>query len=401
VSFQSVQRVAETLTLPDAHAQALFRSALLDTGRQATAADDGTFYIKTGDIPAQWLRDSSVQVAPYLFFAKDDPAVAAFLRGVIVRQARCLSRDPYANAFNPDYSVWEEKFELDSLAYPITLSWTYWRVTGDTTAFTPDVAAGLASALEVMAAEQDHESAPRRYSHRELKGNPAARTGMIWTGFRPSDDACVYDYLIPAEMMAVVALRELAQLEREVLHDDGRAAQAARLASEVDQGIKAYGVVKHPRYGEVYAYEVDGLGHALFMDDANIPSLLSAPSFGYGAASDPAYQNTRRLVLSQDNPFFYSGKFGAGIGSPHTPAGMVWPLALLAQAMTASEPAEKKRIEDLLLASDPGDGRLHESYDVNDPHHLTRADFGWPNSLFAQYVLVQYGGRAPLPLGAP
>jgi len=401
VSFQSVQRVAETLKLPDAHAQALFRSALLDTGRQASAADDGTIYVKTGDIPAEWLRDSSAQVAPYLFFAKDDPAVAAFLRGVILRQARSLSRDPYANAFNPDYSVWEEKFELDSLAYPITLSWTYWRVTGDTTAFTSDVAEGLASALDVMAAEQDHGSAPRHYSHHELQNNPAARTGMIWTGFRPSDDACVYNYLIPSEMMAVVALRELAQLEREVLHDEGRAARAARLAAEVDQGIKAYGVVKHPRRGEVYAYEVDGLGHALLMDDANIPSLLSSPSFGYGSASDPVYQNTRRLVLSKDNPFFFSGKKGAGIGSPHTPPGMVWPLALIAQAMTATDPEEKRKVENLLLASDPGDGRLHESYDVNNPRRNTRPDFGWPNSLFAQYALVQYGGRAPLPVGAP
>ncbi len=397
VSFDSVRRAAAAVKLADAREAALFRAGLLNAGRQAQWTPDGTVYVKTGDIPAEWLRDSSAQVAPYLFFAKQDPKVAAFLRGVMLRQARSLTRDPYANAFRADYTVWEEKFELDSLASPILLAWTYWRVTGDATPFGAEMAAGFDAALATMKAEQDHASAPRRYAHRELTRHPVGRTGMIWTGFRPSDDPCTYNFLIPSEMMAVVALRGLAQLESAVYHDAAKAAQASALAAEVDHGIKTFGVGA-PRGGKkIYAYEVDGLGHALFMDDANLPSLLSSPSFGYGSASDPLYEETRRFILSPADPYFYSGKNASGVGSPHTPKGMVWPLALIAQAMTATAPAEKARVEREIVASDPGDGRLHESFDPNDPRRLTRQDFGWPNSLFAQYVLVAHGGRAPLP----
>jgi meiotically up-regulated gene 157 (Mug157) protein len=198
-------------------------------------------------------------------------------------------------------------------------------------------------------------------------------------------------------MMAVVALRGLAQLETGAFHDSAKAAEASALAAEVDQGIKTFGAVKGPNGKSMYAYEVDGLGHSLLMDDANIPSLLSAPMFGYGLTDDPLYLETRRFVLSKADPYYYSGKTAAGVGSPHTPKGMVWPLALVAQAMTATAPAEKARVERELTASDPGDGRLHESFDPNDPRRMTRQDFGWPNSLFAQYILTTHGGRAPLP----
>jgi meiotically up-regulated gene 157 (Mug157) protein len=398
--FASVRKAADDFHSGDAHLDALFRNALLDAGKQASYAPDGTVYVKTGDIPAEWLRDSSAQVRPYLFFAKKDPAVAALLKGVIQRQARSLSRDPYANAFREDYSVWEEKFELDSLVDPITLAWTYWQVTGDAGAFTPDVAAGFAAALATMRAEQNHGSAPRRYSHRELKGNAVGPTGMIWSGFRPSDDACVYNYLIPSEMLAVVALGELAQIEREVWGDDARAAEAEALREQVHRGIQTYGVVDAPKQGKIYAYEVDGLGRSLLMDDGNIPSLLSSPYLGYGTAGDAVYQNTRRFLLSPDDPYYYQGKKGAGIGSPHTPKGYVWPLALLAQGLTASTAEERARAQALLLASDPGDGRLHESFDPNDPKRFTRKDFGWPNSLMAEFELESKGGSPPLPRGS-
>jgi meiotically up-regulated gene 157 (Mug157) protein len=398
--FASVRRAAADFHSGDAHLDAVFRNALLDAGKQASYAADGTVYVKTGDIPAEWLRDSSAQVRPYLFFAKKDPAVAALLRGVIERQARSLSRDPYANAFRADYSVWEEKFELDSLVDPITLAWTYWRATSDAGVFTPVVAAGFAAALQTMQAEQNHGTSPRGYKHRELKGNAVGPTGMIWSGFRPSDDACVYNYLIPSEMAAVVALGQLAQIEREVWHDDARAAAAETLREQVHRGIQTYGVVDDPKHGKIYAYEVDGLGRSLLMDDGNIPSLLSAPYLGYGTAADPVYQNTRRYLLSPDDPYYYQGKKGSGIGSPHTPKGYVWPLALLAQGLTASTPEERSRAQALLLASDPGDGRLHESFDPNDPKRFTRKDFGWPNSLMAEFVLASKGGSPPLPRGS-
>ena len=201
LELQSIERAAAGYTNSNARLQEMFRAALLDTSKLAEYAPDGTAYIKTGDIPAEWLRDASAQARPYLFFAKDDPDVRSLLRAIIARMVKYLQIDPYANAYTLDYRVWEQKFELDSLAYPTTLAWSYWKQTGDSSIFTGDFSTMLDNVLSTMQREQNH---PRdsRYSHKELpndgRGRPVSYTGMIWTGFRPSDDACYYNFLIPA-----------------------------------------------------------------------------------------------------------------------------------------------------------------------------------------------------------
>lgn len=402
LELQSINRAAADYRSPNVHLEEMFRAALLDTGKLAQYAPDGTAYIKTGDIPAEWLRDASAQARPYLFFAKDDPDTRALLRAIIARMAKYLQIDPYANAFTFDYRVWEEKFELDSLAYPITLAWSYWKTTGDTSIFTPDFQRALDSVLTTMQREQDH---PRdsRYTHKELadggKGRPTGYTGMIWTGFRPSDDACYYNFLIPSEMFAVVALGDMAEIERSVYHNVVKANEDTSLRDEVQRGIQTYGLVLVPKYGYIYAYEVDGLGHAILTDDANIPSLLSAPYIGYTVPSDRYYQNTRRFLLSQDNPSFYQGQIARGIGSFHTPDHWVWPLALIMQGLTATSGSEKQDVLNQLLASDPGDHLLHESFDPNDPKRFTRQNFGWPNALFSEFVMTQFQGVSEIPMG--
>ena len=401
VELQSIQQAAESYQNPNAHLQTMFRAALLDTTKLAQVASDGTAYVKTGDIPAEWLRDSSAQVRPYLYYAKEDPNIRELLRGIIARQAKYIQIDPYANAFTLDYRVWEEKFELDSLAYPITLAWSYWRVTGDASVFTGDESKALDAILATMEREQDH---PRnsRYTHKELldgRGRPTGYTGMIWTGFRPSDDACYYNFLIPSEMFAVVALGDMAQIEREVYHNLIKAHEAQSLRDEVQRGIQRYGIVPVSKYGNVYAYEVDGLGHAILTDDANVPSLLSAPYIGYTTVNDRDYLNTRAFLLSQDNPSYYTGNVARGIGSYHTPDHWVWPLALVMEGLTASSQTEKRDVLNQLLASDPGDHLLHESFDPNDPKRYTRPDFGWPNSLFSEFVMTSFQGVAAIPMG--
>ena len=383
---------------PNQALQAMVRSALLNTGTQIVAAADGTAYVKTGDIPAEWLRDSSVQVeATYLDYAHD-PQVRALFKAVIQRQAKYLLIDAYANAFRQNYTVWERKFELDSLCYPILLAWKYYKVTGDTSVFTPEVKKAFARVLEVMQIEQHHARRSRyrfKSDTQQAGTHPVGYTGMIWMGFRPSDDPCTYNYLIPAEMMAVQALQALKDIAR-VYHDPAMAARAARLRQQVHAGIQKFGIVKGPGGKPIYAYEVDGLGHALLMDDANIPNLLAAPYFGYVGIHDPVYQNTRRFVLSKANPYFYSGPLAAGLGSPHTPNGMVWPLGLLAEGFTTDNRAEQRHVLAMLLASDPGDHRLHESFDPHDAKKFTRPDFGWPNAFFTEYI-AKLHGRAPHP----
>jgi meiotically up-regulated gene 157 (Mug157) protein len=405
VELQSIARAASDYHNPNTRLEDMYRAALLNTSQQATIASDGTAYVKTGDIPAEWLRDASAQVRPYLFFARSDMQVAALLRGIIAREGKYLQVDPYANAFTIDYRVWEEKFELDSLAYPIILAWSYWKETGDTSIFTGDESLGFDKALETMEREQDH-GRNSHYTHKELRDdngnpgpNPVAYTGMIWTGFRPSDDACKYNFLIPSEMMAVVALGDLEEVERTVYRNLIKSNRAKTLRAEVQDGIQKYGEVFTPNYGYVYAYEVDGLGHQTLMDDANIPSLLSAPYMGYTKPDSFVYRNTRKFLLSKDNPYYYTGSVARGIGSAHTNDGYVWPLALIIQGLTSTSDSERKEVLAQLLASDPGDHLLHESFDPNDPDKFSRKDFGWPNALFSEFVMTEFNGVPPQPMG--
>lgn len=408
VHLSAIESAASSFTSRHHGLELMYRNALVNTEKQLAIAVDQTAYVKTGDIPAEWLRDSSAQVRPYLFFARD-PQVALLLKAVIQRQAKMLVVDPYANAFREDYSVWERKFELDSLAYPILLAWTYWKVTGDASVFTPEVRAGLAQALATMETEQDHSGERPPYlasTYKFVRGNeisgknPVGYTGMIWTGFRPSDDTCTYNFLIPAEMMAVQALGALSEIESTIYRDEPTAARAGKLRTEVHEGIQRFAVVRDPKHRSrhIYAYEVDGLGHANLMDDGNLPSLLSAPYFGYVQSSDPIYRNTREFVLSPENPYYYSGKLARGVGSPHTPKNMVWPLALLSEGLTTSAQPERRQVLHMLLASDPGDHQLHESFDPSHPKHFTRPDFGWPNALFVEFLMTGFQGASPLPV---
>ncbi len=402
LELDSIQRAADAYRNPNVHLQEMFRAALLDTEKLAQFTPDGTVYVATGDIPAEWLRDASAEARPYLYYAKQDADVRQLLRGIIARQAKYIEIDPYANAFTIDYRVWEQKFELDSLAYPVTLAWSYWKTTGDRSIFTEDESKALDTVLATMQREQDH-TRDSHYTEKELADNGAGRpvgyTGMIWTGFRPSDDACYYNYLIPDEMFAVVALGDMADIEQNVYHNIIKAHEARALRNEVQQGIQTYGLVYLPKYGYIYAYEVDGLGHAILTDDANVPSLLSAPYIGYTTANDRYYLNTRAFLLSQDNPSYYTGSVARGIGSYHTPDHWVWPMSLVMEGLTATSPAEKQDVLSELLASDPGDHLLHESFDPNDPKHFTRVDFVWPNALFSEFILTQFEGIAQIPFG--
>jgi uncharacterized protein len=393
----AIDKAAANFHDPNPQLEQLFRAGLLNTMKQTTLEPDGTVYVSTGDIPAEWLRDSSAQVRPYLYFASD-PAVASLIRAVIARQAKYIRIDPYANAFKEDYArpIHERKYELDSLAYPIILAWTYWKQTGDKSIFTHDFSLAMDKVLDTLTTEQDHAK-NSKYTFDTLSGNKVKHTGMIWTGFRPSDDPCKYNYLIPSEMMAVVALSDLHEIERDVYLDPKKAARVHDMRKQIQDGIQNYGIVSVPKFGYIYAYEVDGLGGINLIDDANIPSLLSAPYLGYGKAGDPIYQNTRRYILSKANINFAVGTIGSGIGSEHTPHGYIWPLALIMQGLTASTDQERQLVLKELLASDPGDHLLHESFDPNQPKTFTRVDFGWPNALFSEFMLVDFYGEKPLP----
>jgi meiotically up-regulated gene 157 (Mug157) protein len=360
-------------------------------GRHASTQRDGTTYISTGDINADWLRDSSAIVRPYIRLSTHDSHVAAKLRGVVARQAKYILIDPYANAFTSQYTVAERKFEIDSLLYPIWFASAYYNETHDRSIFTDEVRRAFVRVLQVLRDEQHHDRRSS-YRHDQLanggRGSAIRYTGMVWTGFRSSDDPARYQFNIPENMFAVVVMRDLTNIARRVWNDDRMAQNAWGLSVEIQRGIEQNGTLELKGVGRIYAYEVDGLGHANVMDDANIPSLLSIPYFGYLPAGNSVYKRTRAFVLSDRNPYFFHGRYASGEGSPHTPHGYVWPLALCVQALTATNDDELHRVLGYIAASDVGDHRLHESFDANWPEQYTRADFAWPNALYAELVLA-------------
>jgi meiotically up-regulated gene 157 (Mug157) protein len=367
--------------------------------RHTAVESDGTTFVSTGDIEQEWLRDSSAVLMAYVETARHDPYVETMLRGAIVRQARYIQVDPYANAFTLDYKVAERKFEVDSLLYPIWFASHYWKATGDRSIFTGELQRMFARVLVVLRTEQHHDTRSKYRSVALLggtNGTPVAYTGMIWTGFRPSDDPAQYQYNIPENMLAVVVLRDLTRIERKVYRDNRMAMEAWGLSEQVELAVERYGTAFVPGDGRIYAYEVDGFGHANLMDDANVPSLLSIPYFGYVPATDSTYRQTRRFVLSDKNPFFYAGTYAQGVGSPHTPRGYVWPLALVVQALTSTDSAETDRVMGYIAQSDTGNHVLHESFYVDDPHKFTRADFAWPNALFAELMRRRAQSRSPV-----
>ncbi|MFD7025647.1 glycoside hydrolase family 125 protein [Promicromonospora sukumoe] len=400
--------------------------------RTITLHPDGTAFVITGDIPAMWLRDSTTQLAPFLHLAAADERLADTIAAVSRRQQSSILRDPYANAFNdgptggghrdrtghPETGqspwVWERKYEIDSLAYPLQLAFDLWRVTGRTDHLA-DLGQVGRTVIDLWRTEQRHAEAssytferadcpPTDTLVRDGRGPEVGFTGMTWAGFRPSDDACTYGYNVPGNALAVTALGHLAQLAAEVLHDDDLAAAATGLRAELERGIREHGVVTGPDGVPVYAYEVDGRGGVLLADDANTPSLLALPLTGWCRADDPLYLATRDLVLSPANPYWYRGSAASGIGSPHTPEGHVWPIALAIQGLTSTDPAERRALLDLILATDDGTGAVHESFHADDPGVWTREWFSWANSMFCELALETAGLRTyrrPAPDHAP
>ncbi|GHT60147.1 meiotically up-regulated protein [Bacteroidia bacterium] len=369
-------------------------------------------FVYTGDIHAMWLRDSSAQVWPYLNLMKNDEPLRRLIAGVINRQTQCVLIDPYANAFNdgPTGSEWESdlttmkpelherKWEIDSLCYAVRLAYHYWKISGDATVFSPDWQKAAALIVETFKQQQRKEGlGPYRFERvterqtdtmsNDGKGNPAKPVGLIFSAFRPSDDATIYGYLIPSNLFAVTSLKQLAEISEKVTGDKTFAKTCSDLAQEVQSAIERYAVREHLNYGKIYAFEADGFGNQLFMDDANIPSLLGLPYLGGVNLNDPVYQNTRKFVLSADNPYFYKGKAAEGIGGPHIGFDMIWPMSLIMRAMTSQNDAEIKYCIRTLRDTDADTGFMHESFHKDNPEKFTRAWFAWANTLFGELIL--------------
>lgn len=375
-------------------------------------------FVYTGDIHAMWLRDSGAQVYPYVTFASKDKQLQQMLAGVINRQWRCINIDPYANAFNMNAtgSDWasdgtdmkpelhERKWEIDSLCYPLRLAYQYWKATGDASVFDETWIKAIGNILKTFKEQQKKENIGpyhfTRVTDRALDtvpngglGNPVKPTGLICSMFRPSDDATTFQYLIPSNFFAVSSLRKAAEILQKVNGRSDIAMQCAALADEVENALHKHAVYNHPKYGKIYAFEVDGFGNQLLMDDANVPSLLALAYLDPARTSDPIYQNTRKFVWSEDNPYFFKGKVAEGIGGPHVGYDMIWPMSIMMKAFTSHDDAEIKWCIETLLKTDAGTGFMHETFNKDNASKYTRSWFAWANTLFGELIVKLVNNR--------
>jgi uncharacterized protein len=402
--------------IPDPELAHLFFNCFPNT--LDTTVEPGTFEGKpdtaviTGDIPAMWQRDSSAQVWPYLPLTRKDERLRSLVEGLIRRQARNILIDPYANAFMADLNapalewsrqdqtemkqgVGERKYELDSLCYPIRLAHGYWKQTGGTQPFDAQWHDAMRVVVRTMREQQRKQGlGPYHYQRSALTptetlgengfGNPVNPVGLIASGFRPSDDACIFPFLVPANLFAVTSLRQLSEMANAILHDGALAQDASSLSDEVESALLQHAIATTSE-GSIWAYEVDGFGGQALMDDANVPSLLALPYLN--SSPDAAlYARTRAFVWSERNPWFFRGSAGQGIGGPHEGANMIWPMSQTIYALTSNSVSEIRESVRMLKIGSAGSGFIHESYFKDDPKRFTRAWFAWANTLFGELL---------------
>jgi uncharacterized protein len=372
-------------------------------------------FVITGDIDAMWLRDSSAQVWPYVQLCDKDQKLKDLIAGVIYRQTKCVLIDPYANAFNfgPTGSDWESditemkpelherKWEIDSLCYPIRLAYHYWKTTGDTNCFDEDWLLAMKLIIKTFIEQQRKENSGPYTFMRETAiatdtapgrgyGNPIKPVGLICSIFRPSDDATIYPFLIPSNYFAVVSLRQMAEIIESNNLDSTIAEEARSLADEVEMALEKYAISEHLDYGKIFAFEVDGYGNKLLMDDSNIPSLLALPYLSCASGDDEVYKNTRKFILSKGNPYFFEGESAEGIGGPHVGMNMIWPMSIIIRALTSNDDEEIKLCVRTLMNTHAGTGFMHESFNKDNPNDFTREWFAWVNTLFGELIFKLY-----------
>ena len=379
-------------------------------------------FVITGDIDAMWLRDSSAQVWPYLPLMKEDKNLQELIKGVINRQTKCILKDPYANAFYKDenkISEWkddktemkagvhERKWEVDSLCYPIRLAYGYWKETGDISPFDDDWKQAMQLVIKTFKEQQRLENNGPYHFERTTSwatdgvplggyGYPTKKIGLIHSMFRPSDDATVFPFNVPGNLFVAVTLSRLIEM-KDILKLSAKEFETnARIVDTILIALNVYGKTDHAVFGKIYAYEINGYGSFNLMDDANVPSLLSLPYLLGEYSPDEIVKNTRKYVLSENNPFFFKGKAGEGIGGPHVGMDYIWPISITMRGLTSTDDKEIKNCLNMLQQTHAGTGFIHEAFHKDDATKFTRKWFAWANTLFGEFVWKVYRERPHL-----
>jgi len=379
-------------------------------------------FIITGDIDAMWLRDSTAQVWPYLPLINEDEKLKNLVKGLINRQVKCILTDPYANAFykdltkvsqynedipNPIPGVHERKWEIDSLCYHIRLSYEYYTLTGDNSIFDSNWKKSIDVILNTLQIEQrKNGKSPYIFIRNGNQmidapvfngtGRPLKPNGLIASMFRPSDDATLFGFLIPSNIFAMISLRQVGDIYEKEKINDLISIKCNNLANEIEIALEKFAIHDHLDFGKMYAYEIDGYGNKLFMDDANVPSLMSLAYLNKSFRDNPLYLNTRKFLISENNPYFLKGKIAEGQASPHTGKDKIWPMGIILRAMTSNNDNEIKKCLKMLLNTHDNTGFMHEAFHKDNQSDFNRSWFAWANTLFGELIIKLYNERPHL-----
>jgi meiotically up-regulated gene 157 (Mug157) protein len=379
-------------------------------------------FIITGDIDAMWLRDSTAQVWPYLPLINEDEKLKNLVKGLINRQVKCILTDPYANAFykdltkvsqyngdipNPIPGVHERKWEIDSLCYHIRLSYEYYILTGDNSIFDNNWKKSIDLILNTLQVEQrKNGKSPYLFIRNGNQmidapvfngtGRPLKPNGLIASMFRPSDDATLFGFLIPSNIFAMISLRQVAEIYKKENINNLISIKCNDFANEIEIALEKFAIHDHLDFGKMYAYEIDGYGNKLFMDDANVPSLMSLAYLNNSFRDNPLYLNTRKFLISENNPYFLKGKIAEGQASPHTGKEKIWPMGIILRAMTSNDDNEIKKCLKMLINTHDNTGFMHEAFHKDNQSDFNRSWFAWANTLFGELIIKLYNERPHL-----
>ena len=379
-------------------------------------------FIITGDIDAMWLRDSTAQVWPYLPLINEDEKLKNLVKGLINRQVKCILTDPYANAFykdltkvsqyngdipNPIPGVHERKWEIDSLCYHIRLSYEYYILTRDNSIFDNNWKKSIDLILNTLQVEQrKNGKSPYLFIRNGNQmidapvfngtGRPLKPNGLIASMFRPSDDATLFGFLIPSNIFAMISLRQVAEIYKKENINNLISIKCNDFANEIEIALEKFAIHDHLDFGKMYAYEIDGYGNKLFMDDANVPSLMSLAYLNNSFRDNPLYLNTRKFLISENNPYFLKGKIAEGQASPHTGKEKIWPMGIILRAMTSNDDNEIKKCLKMLLNTHDNTGFMHEAFHKDNQSDFNRSWFAWANTLFGELIIKLYNERPHL-----
>ncbi|KAH7887907.1 Six-hairpin glycosidase-like protein [Phlebopus sp. FC_14] len=422
----SVEKVISDMKtrLKDPDVARLFENTFpntLDTTVRYYSKDDNLAFIITG--VAQWLRDTGNQFSQYHTLLSMDPELATLVKAVINNEARYVTQYPYCGAFQPppesglapshndwadnvvvnppvdNQTVFECKYELDSLCSFIKLSHSYYEATKDKSMMNDNWLSAVHQIFRVINEQSQPTFDPSfdfisYYNWTGLPGSlagavdnggngePKGYTGMVGTHHRPSDDLSIFAFLTPANAMLSVQLTNLANILDDAEVSPNLSAHAKQWSKTIEEAIWKYAVED-----DVFAYETNGLGSRYLMDDANVPSLLALPYVGFLDRSHAVYVKTKKMLMSRQNPYFAKGQNFSGIGGPHIDVWNPWPMSQITNIFGTDDDAEILQSLYIIVNNTGGLGLIHESINIYDGSDYTRPWFAWANSYFGEMIL--------------